>query len=184
MQKILYLFGELSDDDLDWIIANGAIEKIPPTTALIKEGESADFLYIVLEGSLVVSVTVEGGAKEVTTLGNGEIFGEMSFVDNRPPSATVETLSESLVLSLSRSTLGAHLADDIGFASRFYRAIALFLSSRLRITLSELELGETELNSELELSPVLLNNLPLAQARYDWLLRRVKNAALLNPATV
>jgi len=184
MQKVLYLFGELSDDDLDWIIANGAIEKIPATTVLIKEGEGTDFFYIVLEGSLVVSVTTEAGIREVTTLGNGEIFGEMSFVDSRPPSATVETLTESLVLSLSRAVLGNHLLDDIGFASRFYRAIALFLSGRLRVTLAELELGTTETSAELEVSPILLNNLSSAQARYDWLLRRVKNAVVLNPAAI
>ena len=28
MQKILFLFGELNDDDIDWIIASGMIEDI------------------------------------------------------------------------------------------------------------------------------------------------------------
>jgi hypothetical protein len=72
--------------------------------------------------------------------------------------------------------LTERLHQDIGFASRFYRAIALFLSSRLRVTLTELNLGQESVSPDLELSPVLLEEISLAQARFDWLLRRAQNA--------
>ncbi|MGL5033159.1 MAG: cyclic nucleotide-binding domain-containing protein [Microcystaceae cyanobacterium] len=177
MKKVLYLFGELNDDDLDWIVTHGAIERIPPGTVLIREGEASNFLYIVFEGRVVASVNVLGSAREVAVLGSGEVVGEMSFVDGYPPSATIETVEESLVLSLSRAELAARLHQDIGFSSRFHRAIALFLSSRLRVTLTELELGERAVNADLELSPVVLEELVLAQSRFDWLLRRAQNAS-------
>jgi CRP-like cAMP-binding protein len=125
---------------------------------------------------VVVSVNVLENSKEIAILGTGEIFGEMSFIDNRPPSATVETTEESLVLSLPRSLLTSRLVQDVGFSARFNRAIALFLSSRLRIALTELDFGKDFIRPDEELSPVLLENLPLARARFDWLLRRVKNS--------
>ena len=53
--------------------------------------------YILLEGEVIVSVNVLENAKEIATLGTGEVFGEMSFIDGRPPSATVETTQNSLV---------------------------------------------------------------------------------------
>ena len=124
----------------------------------------------------MVSVNVLENSKEIAILGTGEIFGEMSFIDNRPPSATVETTEESLVLSLPRSLLTSRLVQDVGFSARFNRAIALFLSSRLRIALTELDFGKDFIRPDEELSPVLLENLPLARARFDWLLRRVKNS--------
>jgi CRP-like cAMP-binding protein len=178
MQKVLYLFGELNDDDLDWLIATGSIEKIPPSTTLIREGEISEAVYILLEGTVVVSVAVLGSAKEIATLSSGEIFGEMSFIDRQPPSATVETVTESLVLSVPSTQLKVRLAQDLSFASRFYRAMAVFLSGRLRIALTELDFGKDFLSPELALSPALLESLPLAQARFDWLLRRVKNALM------
>ncbi|UXE63787.1 MAG: cyclic nucleotide-binding domain-containing protein [Woronichinia naegeliana WA131] len=176
MKKVLYLFGELNDDDLDWIVTQGAIERIPAGSVLIREGEPSSFLYIIFEGSVIVSVNVLGSSKEVASLGSGEVLGEMSFIDGYPPSATIETLEDSVVLSLSRLALTERLHQDIGFASRFYRAIALFLSSRLRVTLTELNLGQDSVSPDLELSPVLLEEIPLAQARFDWLLRRAQNA--------
>ena len=85
MQKILFLFGELNDDDIDWIIASGMIENIAAETILIQEGNPSDYLYILLEGEVIVSVNVLENAKEIATLGTGEVFGEMSFIDGRPP---------------------------------------------------------------------------------------------------
>ena len=178
MQKVLYLFGELNDDDLDWIVTHGAIERIAPETVLIQEGEPSNFLYIIFEGSVVASVTVLGSSKEVATLGRGEVFGEMSFVDGYPPSATIETIEPSVVLSLSRQELATRLNQDIGFSARFYRAIALFLSSRLRGVLTEFDLGKTLNSSSAEMPPAIESDLSLAQSRFDWLLRRAQNAIL------
>ncbi len=178
MQKVLYLFGELNDDDLDWIVTHGAIERIAPETVLITEGEPSNFLYIIFEGSVVASVNVLGSSKEVATLGRGEVFGEMSFVDGYPPSATIETIEPSVVLSLSRQELATRLNQDIGFSARFYRAIALFLSSRLRGVLTEFDLGKTLNSPSAEMPPAIANDLSLAQSRFDWLLRRAQNAIL------
>ncbi|MGK7875242.1 MAG: cyclic nucleotide-binding domain-containing protein [Xenococcaceae cyanobacterium] len=179
MKKALLLFGELNDDDLDWIITTGHLEKIPTGTVLITEGKSIDALYILLEGTVSVSIAIQDGSNEIAILGSGEVFGEMSFMDNSLPSASVEALEDSLVLSISRHKLANTLQQDVGFASRFYRAIAIFLSSRLRTILRDIDqrkdnLPSKEINS-IVLSEEVLKNIPVAQAKYDWLLRRVKN---------
>ena len=179
MKKILFLFGELNDDDLDWMIASGNLEKIAKGTELIREGEPNNDLYILLEGQVIVSIAAFESHQDIAVLGSGEIFGEMSFVDNHLPSATVETLEEGLVLSIPREQLATRLVQDIGFASRFYRAIALFLSSRLRTMLKDREHERDYLRLETmetqDLPPAFLENLPFAEVRYDWLLRRIKN---------
>ena len=179
MKKILFLFGELNDDDLDWIICTGELEKISTGTVLIREGEPIDNLYIVLQGTVVVSVAVLDSTHEIAMLGSGEVFGEMSFIDNRLPSASVEAVEDSLVLSVPCDQLMNLLNQDIGFASRFYKAISLFLSSRLRTMLKERDYEKQYLPEETieddDFPPEFFKNLPFAQARFDWLLRRVKN---------
>lgn len=181
VQKVLFLFGELNDDDIDWMIATGTLEKIPAGTVLIRENQPISSFYILLQGRVSVYITVLDSSKEIAILGSGEIFGEMSFVDTRPPSATVETAEESVVLSLPRERLANRLLQDVGFASRFYRAIALFLSTRLRSAVKYLGydrefLPEKEFNTEeMDLGDTLKENMPMARARFDWMLRRLKN---------
>ncbi|HBB32742.1 MAG TPA: cyclic nucleotide-binding protein [Cyanobacteria bacterium UBA8803] len=178
MKKVFFLLGELDDDDLDWMIANGRREEVTAGTVLIEEGRAIDTLHILLEGTLAVSVSALQG-KTIARLTSGAVVGEMSFADARPPSATVEAVEDSLVLSIPRTQLMEKLQKDEGFASRFYRAIAIFLSTRLRGTVRYLGYAKGDLlkddgESE-ELSPEIIDSVPLAQARFDWLLRRLRN---------
>ena len=55
---------------------------------LIEEGKPLSVLYVLLDGQLSVSLAALGG-KEVARLQSGEILGELSFLDSRPPTATV-----------------------------------------------------------------------------------------------
>jgi CRP/FNR family cyclic AMP-dependent transcriptional regulator len=178
MKKVLFILGELTDDDIDWMIAISTQERVPAGTVLIQEGQLIDALYIVIDGNFTVSVQVLGD-KQVAHLSSGEVIGEMSFVDERPPSATVTAAVESLVLSIPREELAAKLQQDIGFASRFYRALAIFLSDRLRGTVSRLSSGrepsaEERTAQENSLAPNIRDNLALGGTRFDWLLRRLR----------
>ncbi|MGQ4646951.1 cyclic nucleotide-binding domain-containing protein [Lyngbya aestuarii] len=177
MKKIFFLLGELDDDDIDWIIATGRREEIAAGTVLIKEGQPIDTLHILLDGTLSVSVSAFEG-RTIARLTSGAVVGEMSFADSHPPSATVQAAENSLVLSIPRSQLLEKLQKDEGFASRFYRAIAVFLSTRLRGTVRYLGYAKGQMLQEdievEDLSPETMDNVPLAQARFDWLLKRLK----------
>jgi CRP-like cAMP-binding protein len=177
MKKILFILGVLTDADIDWLLYVGRREELAAGTVLIREGKPVDAVYIVLTGSLTVSIEALSG-KEIAYLTSGEVVGEISFVDTRPPSATVTATQETLILSVPRQQLANKLVDDTGFASRFYRAIALSLSDRLRNTVGLLGYGK-DLPSESvqlidDLSPTVLEHLPLARSRFESLLRRLR----------
>jgi CRP/FNR family transcriptional regulator, cyclic AMP receptor protein len=176
MKKILFMFAEMTDDDIDWIINNGTRVTISTGTILIEQGKSVDALYIILEGSFSVIISGEID-KTIAILGSGEVVGEMSFIDDRSPSATVEALSNSLVLAIPRSLLNDKLKQDVNFAAHFHRAIAIFLSYRLRTIVSHVGYGDVQLGEDFnpDYVPVdTLDNVSLANARFDWLLRRLK----------
>jgi CRP/FNR family transcriptional regulator, cyclic AMP receptor protein len=171
MQNVLYILEELSDDDIDWMIAYGHRKEIPADTLLIQQSKEVDALYIVLDGIFSVSVaTLEGKDKEIARLSTGDVVGEMSFVDSRPPSATVKAISNSLVLSLNRQELATRLQLDVAFSSRFHRALVLLLSSRLRGTVSQLGDGIAQRDTQVK------EDLTVAKARFDWLLRRLRGS--------
>lgn len=179
MKKVFFLLGELVDDDIDWMVSTGRREEVAAGTVLIEEGKPIDTLLILLDGTLSVSVSALEG-KTIARLTSGAVVGEMSFADARPPSATVQAVETSLVLSIPRERLVEKLQEDEGFASRFYRAIAIFLSTRLRGTVRYLGYAKDQFlqddNTSEDLSPEIIDNVPLAKARFDWLLRRLKNS--------
>jgi bacteriocin-type transport-associated protein len=174
MKKVLFILGELSDKDIEWMLAAGKREQVPQDAVLIHEGQPVAALYIVLEGLLGVCVEATG-SQVIAQLGSGEIVGEMSFVDARPPSATVKALENSAVLSIPRAHITAKLQREPDFAARFYRALATFLSARLREMDRQLarSRGQPDQDDADELDPNVLDTVHLAGSRFDHMLKRL-----------
>jgi CRP-like cAMP-binding protein len=84
---------------------------------LIREGAACDDIFLILNGSLEVSVAAWRPAHCST--GNRRGGRRMSFVDGQPPSATVTALEPALWLAISCSQLRHKLQQDMWFASRF-----------------------------------------------------------------
>jgi CRP-like cAMP-binding protein len=177
MKRVLFLFGELNDRDIDWLISHGRRESVAQGTVLIQEGKPISALFVVLAG--VFRVSVGGGPQEeIARMGSGDILGEMSFVDSRPPSTTVEALVDSVVFAIGRERLSTKLAQDSAFASRFYRALCIFLSHRFRRM--TLQYGAhsgnrptPENESADELDARVLENVHLAGARFERMSKRL-----------
>ncbi len=177
MSKVLAILGELSDRDIDWMIANGSKEKITTNTILISEGQPIDALYIVLDGTMKAYLSAVGD-KEIGIVVAGEVLGEMSFVDGRLPSATVKAIEDSLVLSISKQKLNEKLEQDVLFSLRFYRAVTKFLSSRLRGTVTRIIEPEVVYPDSLENQNIEtgVENSALARSRYETLMVRLKGS--------
>jgi CRP/FNR family transcriptional regulator, cyclic AMP receptor protein len=174
MRKAFYLMGILDDGDVEWLAKTGATKFMPSGKVLIYEGRAIEDIYVVLEGKLSVSVRAMGG-REIATLLAGEIVGEMSFVDSRPPSASVITSEDSYLLVLPRTVLTGKLRTDNAFASRFYRGVAMLLADRLRKTTSYLGYGNwTEGTDPDELDESLMDSASLGATRFDRLLKQLR----------
>ncbi len=94
-----------------------------------------------------------------------------------PASATVTVVKQTVVLRVLRSTVQAKLDGDSGFASRFYKALAVFLAHRLRQSTARLGYGDArdlEEDTADELSPELLDQLAVAGKRSEWILERMR----------
>jgi CRP/FNR family transcriptional regulator, cyclic AMP receptor protein len=181
MRKALYILGQLNDLDVEWMIANGHRDLVRRGEVLIRQGIAIDSVYILLSGLFQV-VDDRGGGRELARLGSGEIVGEMSFIDLRPPVATVSAVEDGVVLGIPKPALRQKLESDTGFAARFYRALAIFLSDRMRATLG-VHSGRSspggvdegaEQDDELDLN--VMDTVHLAGARFDQILKRLSGA--------
>ncbi|MCB1741860.1 MAG: cyclic nucleotide-binding domain-containing protein [Gammaproteobacteria bacterium] len=175
MRKVLYIFAEFKDQDIDWLVSAGSRQRIPVGTTLIEAGKHVSSLYFVLSGRFRV---LAAGTSVLADLASGEILGELSFLDSRPPNATVSAVEDSTVLTISAARLSTKLKTDMGFAARFYRALGVLLAHRLRDTTGQLAYGperhlDEDVEEDGEVAPDLLENMGLAAARFDRMLQEV-----------
>lgn len=152
MLEAAAFLGVLEEPDVEWLVANSRQEEIAAGSVLIRRGEPVDFLYLIVHGAFNVTVSAPK-EHQVARVYQGDLLGEMSFVDWHPPSATVTAARDSSVLAISKADLTPKIESDIGFAARFYKGICLLLSRRLRASYThELELrAEPESKEEMSI---------------------------------
>ena len=175
MRQSLVLLGILDDSDIEWMLRVGFKRQLKPGERLIIEGVVIDSLHVVLTGAFGV---VLGNGQRLAQLLAGDIVGEMSFLDARPPSATVVTEELSWVLEVPTDAVRERLSGESGFAGRFYRSLAVFLSLRMRATAAQLGYSQARTqDQEHEASEVpedIMGQLSLAGHRFLQLQERSK----------
>jgi CRP/FNR family transcriptional regulator, cyclic AMP receptor protein len=172
VRKVLFIFSVLGDTDVEWLAQAGERIHVDPGTVLIPLASRVDFIYFVLDGRLVVRTQ---SRETIGTLESGEIVGEMSLVDPALTTVSVEVVNDSTLLRIPDSVVREKLASDLGFASRFYRALCVFLAHRMRQTTQHLGYGKSaeDTHAKDELNEDLLDNVHLAGARFDRMLKRL-----------
>lgn len=178
MRKVLVILGQLQDPDVEWMARTGIKRAFADGDTIIEEGVRGDSLFILLEGNLRIEDSKIG---TIATLGTGEIVGEMSFVDDAPPSASVIADGDCSILELSHAALEARMDEDPAFGKRLYKALCFFLADRLRGTVRRFGYGQIgSLDSdevlEDELDERLLDTVSIAGERFDRMLRTLATA--------
>lgn len=176
MRRVLFILGQLNDSDVEWLSSVGKRQKIAPGTELIREGSDLDTIYIVLDGQMSVWA---GRHTRISTMASGDILGEISFVDSSKTSASVKCETESLVLAIPKATISNRLNTDVGFAARFYKALALFLADRMRNVTRRMGYGNLQDDAPAEdtdidqLDVEVLDKIHLAGARFERILQKL-----------
>jgi len=115
-------------------LASEAVEReFTAGELILRQGEDADFLYVLLEGEVQVSAKDEhsGGAKLIRTMASPAYFGEIGIIEGIPRTATVATISNCRCALIN----GASLLDAISIASA---SSSLMATTRSRLARSDL----------------------------------------------
>jgi len=127
------LFRDLLEPDLDALALSFRDRRVKKGEVLFREGDAARELYLIREGSVIVSKLVTGRVEQVLArMGVGEIFGEMSLFDDAPRSATLQAETDSVLLCLDRESLRGLIENrPHAAAAVLFRLVQLFVA-RLR----------------------------------------------------
>ncbi len=77
MRKVLYMFSELSDTDIEWLASAGRRIGFAKGEVLIEEGRPPSDIFVLLEGELSVVTRVRPD-NPIATLYQSEIVGELN----------------------------------------------------------------------------------------------------------
>jgi len=116
--RLTPLFGGLDDAQLDRLVALGEIVDLEPSALLIREGDAADALYVVLDGEL--DVTKRAGRSEIplARVGPGALQGEFAALEGGRRLASVKAVTAAEVLRIPVAALRELLAagPDVALA--------------------------------------------------------------------
>ncbi len=86
---------------LSELAAKAGILRVTGEEEIVTKGEGGSTMYIIVSGR----VYVHDGNVSRAHMGKGEVFGEMSVLDNELRSATVTTECDSMLISIERVDL-------------------------------------------------------------------------------
>jgi CRP-like cAMP-binding protein len=102
----------LSPAQLDGLASRCRAVQFAQGAALIRQGDAASTMFIILEGAACVLMQLAGAAdQEVAVLATGDIVGEMSLMTGAPRTATVKALTAMRVLEITKEAIAGLLAD-------------------------------------------------------------------------
>ena len=92
---------------------------------IFREDEPGDCMYYISKGKVNISRNSTEGAVHIATLGEGEIFGEMSLFDRLPRSATATASGETTLLTIDKKKFFTSVSRDPTLAFKILEAMSM-----------------------------------------------------------
>ncbi|HVV75949.1 MAG TPA: Crp/Fnr family transcriptional regulator [Mycobacteriales bacterium] len=107
------LFSRLPEPQLEALGAAAERVFVRRGELVIKQADEGDALFVLASGSLLVRrVSRSGTSRGLNVIEPPGSFGELSLLDSRPRSASIEALEDSELFSISRETFLGLLSRD------------------------------------------------------------------------
>jgi CRP/FNR family transcriptional regulator, cyclic AMP receptor protein len=123
------LFAGTSESDRGTLAAASTLRRYRRGERIVTQGQPGDLLFVIVRGRVSVMILSPDGREVVlTTLGEGDHFGEMALLDDSPRSASVVASERSELAILTRQTFFDLLRTNFSLT----RALLSSFSRRLR----------------------------------------------------
>ena len=151
--KTFPLLSSLSDEDLALLAGVMREQSFPAGTEILREGETGEEMYLLLEGNVDVLKTTPFGEPYVTASLQDSYhcsFGEMALIDRGTRSATVRAKTDCVALSLDYEDFRRFCREYPSIALELLMSVSLTLVHNLRAENENLRLVYQALIEEIE----------------------------------
>ncbi len=102
------IFSSLNDEEVAKLLGDAVAQerRYARGTAILKEGEAGDSIFLIRSGSVQVALRgASGPSTSLAVMHAGDIFGEMAVLERKPRSATVLAKEDCVLLELAGDPL-------------------------------------------------------------------------------
>jgi len=114
------LFSRCSGRDLKAIARHVEIIEVPLGRPIVRQGDNGDAMFVIIRGSAEV---VRDGSN-VSTLGEGDYFGELALLDPAPRAATVAAIEDCELAAISVRMFRVLLRELPGLSAKLLADLA------------------------------------------------------------
>jgi CRP/FNR family transcriptional regulator, transcriptional activator FtrB len=122
--KALPLFSEVAPQHLESLLDAALLQQFPSGVDLIHEGESADFLHVLVEGLVEIFTEQDGAEWGISLVEPVSTFILAAVVSDQPYLNSARTIQESRVLLIPAERVRAVFDQDVNFARIVARELA------------------------------------------------------------
>ncbi|BBZ25863.1 thioredoxin reductase [Mycolicibacterium madagascariense] len=116
-------YPRLSDDEVATLEAGGARRTIDTGEVLVREGERADYFFVILSGKVAVTTLDDAGHRRVLRVhGPGRFLGELGDLEGQAAFYTAEVVEPGEVLVVPTERVRALVAGDPALSDLILRA--------------------------------------------------------------
>ncbi len=132
--SVLPLFGDMQPTELQALAQQGCqLHRLGRGETVFRVGQTCDAFHVVVTGQVKLYARSPSGAEKVIELvGPGNSFGEALMFTDRPHIVNAQTLSECLLLSISKAAVMEEIAREPRFALRMLAGVSRRLHGLIR----------------------------------------------------
>jgi small-conductance mechanosensitive channel/CRP-like cAMP-binding protein len=117
-------FAILGPRQIESLASEARVQEFLPGEEVVRQGESGEELFIILDGTAEVRVRQDGLSSTLASLQGGQFFGEMSLLTGEPRTATVLALTPLKVVTISKQALSRVVQEDRSLVDRISEVVA------------------------------------------------------------
>lgn len=126
------LFFELFDEEVEKIVKYCTVYTFEPGQSIVKDGQSGNEIFVVLDGMANVKKTTPNGVIQIQQLKQGDVFGEMVLVDEKVRSADIVAESICYVLEIRYDNIFSLFKKEPKIFGLMILNLSRLLAKRLR----------------------------------------------------
>lgn len=139
-------FPGISQLEIDNLLALSQIKHYPATAVLCREGSLETKFYILLDGDVDITKTINNvEQRKLKVLGAGDFFGEMAIMHNAPRAATVTATKPVTVLEIEKENFDRVIQHSSTIAMAMVREISRRLRENDETAVEDLRMRANEL---------------------------------------
>lgn len=131
------LFSSLSPDEFHLVQTKITIRNFKKNEVILREEDTNQFMYIVIEGEVKVVQTTEKGKEILITMHRqNDFFGELSLLDGKTAPATIYATNNSVIAIVSKEEFYSLIRSQVKVLDNLLR----MLCARLRESLKKIQM--------------------------------------------